>query len=111
MCEVEQPVVLPRLVRKTKTQQGSVAAPPLYPSSRPQSDVFAHGFSRGSGSRVSNAPIPMNTSAGELFPPSNASDNTDYPRLEGIVVVLACSLFPRLPFPLSHVRQEETLSD
>ena len=26
-------------------------------------------------------------------------------------VVLACSLFPTLPFPLSHVRQEETPSD
>eukprot|EP00964_Phaeocystis_antarctica_P123351 scaffold87013_cov65-Phaeocystis_antarctica.AAC.3 len=77
--QVEQPVVLPVLVIKQIAQQGFPAAPPLCSSSRPQSDVFAHGFRRGSGSRVSNAPVPMNTSAGDLFPPSNTSDNTDYP--------------------------------
>jgi len=41
-----QPVVLPVLVIKQTAPQGFPAAPPLCSSSRPQSDVFAHGFRR-----------------------------------------------------------------
>eukprot|EP00964_Phaeocystis_antarctica_P133354 scaffold97553_cov40-Phaeocystis_antarctica.AAC.1 len=42
----KQPVVLPVLVIKQIAQQGFPAARPLCSSSRPQSDVFAHGFRR-----------------------------------------------------------------
>ena len=43
---------------------------PLCSSSRPEPDAFAHGIRRGSGSRAFSGPIPMDSSAGEQFPPS-----------------------------------------
>ena len=55
-----------------------MAVPQLCLSSWPQPDAIAYGFCLGSGSRV-NAPIPMDSSAGDQSPAIHSSDNTDYP--------------------------------